>query len=75
MFELAISYAIFGMATSNLNKISIYNKKMKSAVATPLKKKTCLIEQFYRLCSDACCHNENQLNVTLEFPLAKVTFN
>ena len=27
MFELAISYTIFDMATSNLNKVSIYNKK------------------------------------------------
>ena len=30
MFQLAVSYTIFDMATSNLNKISIYNKKKLS---------------------------------------------
>ena len=43
------------MATSNLNKMIIYNKKKITKnndplVATALKK-TCLIEQFYRHCS------------------------
>ena len=40
MFELAILYIIFNMATSNINKMSIYNKKKaKAVVATRLKKR------------------------------------
>ena len=46
MFELTMSFTVFNRPTSNLNKMSIYNKKKKkkkkkknkSAVATALKK-------------------------------------
>ena len=39
MFELAILYIIFDMATSNINKMIIFNnKKMKPVVVTALKK-------------------------------------
>ena len=39
MFEIAILYIIFNMATSNINKMSIYNKKKtKPFVATALTK-------------------------------------
>ena len=62
--------------------MSICEKKANSAVATALKK-TCLIEQFYRLPAlpylnfilSASCNNENQLKATLQMPLAKDSFN
>ena len=81
------------MTTLNLNKMIIYNKRKintKPFVASALKKKTCLIEQFYRHCFGAAifskkvnfiilvsisCNNENKLKVTIQFPLAKGTFN
>ena len=44
MFELAILDIIYNMATSNINKMSKYNKK---AIAI-LFKTTSLIEQCYR---------------------------
>ena len=72
MFKIAISYTIFGKATS------------KSAVVIALNQ-ICLIEQLYRHCSVAAifltlflsvsCNDENKLMVTLQFPLAKDTFN
>ena len=77
MFELAILYIIFNMATSNINKMSIYNKITKPTVATALKRKTRLIKQYYRHCSDTAiflnkvkyilcisCNNEIKLEVT-----------
>ena len=77
MFELATSYIIFNMATSYFSKMSIYNTKKKSAVATALKK-TYLIKQFYRPCSGTVIflilfylQVENQLKLTL----AKGNFN
>ena len=39
MFEIAILYIIFNMATSNMNQMSIYNKKKtKLIIATALTK-------------------------------------
>ena len=38
MFELIIFYIIFNVATSNINKISKYNKKKKPVVGTIFKK-------------------------------------
>ena len=35
MFEFAILYIIFNMATSNLNKLIIYNKKRKKLTFLP----------------------------------------
>ena len=39
MFKLAILYIIINMATSNINKMRIYNTKTKFVVAPALKKK------------------------------------
>ena len=70
LFELAILYIIFNMATSNI----------KRSPSLP----TCLIGQYCRFCyilekvnfiSSADCNNENKLKVTLKFTLTKVTFN
>ena len=69
---------MFNMATSNLNKIIIYNTT-KPPVATAIKK--ALIDQFYRQCHiyifilSVSCNNENKLMATLQFLLAKGTFN
>ena len=62
-------------------------QKTKSVVVNAFKK-TCLTEQYYRHCSSTAifsekvnlilsvgCNNQNKLKVTLQFPLAKVTFN
>ena len=81
LFQLAIVFIIFNTATSNLNKMMIYNKKKKKhLVATTLKKKACLMEQFYRHCSGTAIffeevnfilsvsyNNEIKLKVTLPF--------
>ena len=69
-----------------LNKLIIYNKKIKTFVITVLKK-TCLIKQFYRHCSGTAIflkkvdfnlsvsrNNENKLKLTFQFPLAKGNF-
>ena len=50
MFELAILYIIFNMATSNINKISKYNRKKMYVVATELKKKSYSVKQSYPQC-------------------------
>ena len=78
MFELAISYTIFDMATSNLNKISIYNKWL-----LPLRRKKLVLLSgfinfapalpYFNFILSVSCNNDNQL--TLQFPLAKGTFN
>ena len=39
MFEHAVLYIIFNMATSNINKMGIYNKKTKPVGATAFKTK------------------------------------
>ena len=87
MFELAVLHTIFNMATSNINKMSIYNKNTKPHVATAFKKKTCLIKQFYRHCSvtaiffkklnfisPVSCNSEITLKLTFQFSV-KGTFN
>ena len=85
MFDVAILYIIFNMTTSNISKMSKYNKKQENIVATAFKK-TYSREQCY--CSGTAiffdkvnvilslgCNNGKKLKVALKFISAKVTFN
>ena len=81
LFELAILYITFNMATVNLNKMIIYNNKHKEGPRCHCVKKTSLIEQFYRHCSGTAiflkkvnfilsvsCYNGNTLKIPLTKP-------
>ena len=82
MFELAVLYIIFNMATSNINKMWKYNKKRSPQLSLWLKK----LEQFYWPCYaiflkkltfllSVGSNNERKSKVTLKLTLIKFNFN
>ena len=48
--NLRVTFKVKFMATSNINKVSVHNKKTMLDVASAFKK-SCSIERFYRQCS------------------------
>ena len=88
MFEIAILYITFNMATSNINKMSNHNKKRCSSLPLCFKKNLLYLGNVIDIASTLSYFWKNylyyisvgfnkvkKLKLTLKFTLAKAIFN